>query len=303
MTERLELSAFACEFGDRERAFDSIEGLAALCTAHGLGLSLSAMGCGTFWQMTRPLESYVRSCVAKTLAASGVAAESVGCMVFATMDNNLQKLDQNFTRNVLADSGLVNCIPVLVTMQQCVSSLAAVEYARRAFDDPRVQHAIVVAFDFVTADADRVRPFALFGDAVTSCMVSRSDGKGLALSAYGVNVDFAALSGRDSFESRKRVAVTTLEQVLARAGVTLESIERCFSTNFYKPVALFNAGACGVPRAKLYIDSLKTRAHCGNCDWMINLEHYREHVGFTAGKKYLVQSFAPGFFACAVLES
>ncbi|MCY1079426.1 hypothetical protein [Archangium lansingense] len=261
------------------------------------------MGCRTFWQMTQPIESYVGRCVSQSIAGSGVSPKSVNYIVFSTMDNNLRHLDVNFARNILEELGLVNCVPVFVSMQQCASSLAALNYARGLFLDPNVNHVLVVAFDFVVEDADRIQPFALFGDAVTSCMMVRGAETGLSLLSYGVNMDFAGLLGRDNFESRKRLVLTTQDGALKESSTHLDDVEMCFSTNFYKPISLFNAGVSGIKRNRLCVETLNTRAHCGNCDWMLNLMHYQECVGLTRGKKYLVQAFAPGFFACGLLES
>ena len=301
--QRMRLGSFACEFGDRERAPESIEGIAAICAARGLTGSLATMGCGMFWQMTRPIESYITRCVSDTIAASGVPATAISHIVFSTMDDGLRRLERNFVRTILRELGLVNCIPVLMSMQQCAGSLAALDHARRLLADANVHHVIVVAFDFVVDDAERIHPFALFGDAVASCMMSRGDAAGLSLIAYKMNTDFAGIMGTDSFESRKRVAVATLNGVLEDGGTGLKEVEKCFSTNFYKPIATFNAGVCGLQRGQLCIDTLNSRAHCGNCDWMINLIHHQRHTGMTPGKRYLVQSLAPGFFACGLLEA
>jgi hypothetical protein len=155
----------------------------------------------------------------------------------------------------------------------------------------------------VVDDAERIKPFALFGDAVASCVLSREVGEELAFVSYSVNLDFSGLVGRDSFESRETVAARTLSQALDQGGARIAEIEKFFSTNVFKPLALFNADICKIPRARLYIETLRERAHCGNCDWLINLLHYRERSGWMRGKKYLIQSPAPGFFACALLEA
>lgn len=298
------LGGFACQFGDRERTPDSIEGIQEICQAQGVGLSLTAMGCKTFWQMTRPIESYVVRCVQDTIAASGVAPADVDHVVFSTMDKHLRHLGQDFARDVLAETGLVHCMPVLLSMQQCAGSLAAVDHARRLLEGGGARRVIVVAFDFVPDDAQRVQPFALFGDAVASFMMTRADDAapgGLGLLAYAADVDFAGLIGKDNFATRKQLVVATMRRALDESGVRLEAVDRCFTTNFFKPVALFNAGVCGVHRTQLAIDTLSTRAHCGNCDWILNLVHHQQQHGFKPDTPYLAQAFAPGFFACALL--
>jgi 3-oxoacyl-[acyl-carrier-protein] synthase-3 len=298
----LGLGSFACQFGELERTPETIEGLASICSAQKIGLNLGAMGCGTFWQMTKPLESYVAQCVAQTIAASNVAKDSIDRIIFSTTDQGVRHVDDKFTRGILDQAGLVKCLPAFVSFQQCANSLAALDYGRRLFDDPQIRNVVVVAFDFVPNDSDRIRPWALFGDAVTSFMISKEPAS-FSLLSYAVEMDFEGLQGRDSFESRKKVATTALQRVLEGSGVRLDEVERIFSTNVYKPIALFSADSCGIPRKRLCIDTLRTRAHCGNCDWMMNLSHHLANEPLVAGKAYLVQSSSPGFYACALLRA
>lgn len=301
LNERVRLSAFACEFGDRERAAESIEGYQEICQQEGIGLSLAAMGCKTFWQMTGPIESYVVKSVNSTLASSGVPADQVDHIIFSTMDKSLRHLDPDFARTVLSETDLTNCVPAFLSMQQCVASLGAVDYARRLFADERVNYVLLVSFNFVPEEWKRIQSFALFGDAVTSCLMSRNTG--LTVLSHAVGTDYAGLMGKDNFESRKQVVVTTMKRILDESGTKIEDVEKCFTTNLFRPVAWFNASVAGIHRTQLYIDTLPTRAHCGNCDWMINLHQHQTDAGFPPGKRYLVQSFAPGFFSGAILES
>lgn len=293
----------ACEPGDLQRTPETIENFSQLCADRGLSLSLTTMGCGTFFQMTKPVAGYVVRAARQTLRASGTPAAAVDAVVFATTDQNLRALDEGFTRQVLQEVELTNATPTLVSFRQCASSLAALEYGAKSFHDERTQNVLLVAFDFVAEDADRIKPFALFGDAVTSCMLKREPAAGLRLISCSINVDFAGLTGRDSFQSREQAASATLDSVLAEGRATKAEIEKVFSTNVYKPLAMFGADICRIPRARLYMETLRELAHCGNCDWMLNLLHYQERHGITAGKKYVVQAPTPGFFACALLEA
>jgi 3-oxoacyl-[acyl-carrier-protein] synthase III len=295
----LGLHGFARALGDRERAVESIEEYQAICQAKGIGLGLVGMGCKTFRQMTAPVTSYVVKSIQETLMASGVEASDVDHLVFSTTDKNLSHLQSDFATRVLTESGLTRALPVLVTMQQCVSSLGAMDHARRLFCDEAVRHVLLVSFDYVLEDAERIQPFALFGDAVTSCVMTR--GTGWRLLSYGVGVDFAGLTGADDFTSRKKVVVSTMNRILEESGTKIGDVEKCFTTNLYKPIAWFNASVAGIHPSKLSIDTLPSLAHCGNCDWMLNVvEHQRLHHP-PPGTRFLVQSFAPGFFAGAIL--
>jgi hypothetical protein len=296
------LTAIACEFGDRERAVESIDGLDALAESRGLKASLTAMGCRTFWQLTRPVESYVIASLARTLATSGVPGHAVDHLILATSDWNLRHLEADFARTVLTGVGLTRCLPMFVSMQQCASSVAGLAHARSLFLRPEVANVLVAAFDFVVDDQARVQSFALFGDAAASCLLTRDDAAPLSVRGCATDVDFAGLEGRDTFDSRKRIAVATMANVLEGAR-RIEDVEKCFSTNLYKPIAMFNAGVTGIRRQQMSLDTLAVRAHCGNCDWMINLAHHQDSVGLLPGRSYLAQAFAPGFFGCGLLES
>ena len=232
-----------------------------------------------------------------------MALAAVDHILFATSDNHLFHVHDDFAREILLDLALSDAIPALLSLQQCVSSLTALDYAHRLFADPGVENVVVVGFDLVSQEADRIQPFALYGDAVSSCLVCRGTRGDLTLEAYRLGVDPDGLQGRDSFESRKRVASAALSAALVEAGTGVGAIEACFSTNFFKPIALFNANICGIPSNRLAIPTLGRRAHCGNCDWMMNLVEHQQNAGLVPGGKYLAQAFAPGFSGCAVLTA
>lgn len=302
LTDGLRVGAFAAACGDRERRVDSIDGLPELCRERRIGINIGALGCASFYQMTQPLEVYLVESARSTLSAGGVSPQEVRYVVFATSDGSIGALSERVVRCTLTQVGLRCCVPVLVSLQQCVSSLAALQYGCELMRDDDVGNVLIIAFDLVERDQDRVKPFALQGDAVASCLVSRDGPATLTPLSYAVRVDPAGVIGEDSFESRKQAAVATLSQALADAGGTLDRVERCFSTNLYKPLAWFNASTIGLSRSRLSIDTLPTHAHCGNCDWMLNAMHHRDQVGFAPGRDYVVQGFAPGFVACGVLR-
>lgn len=158
--------------------------------------------------------------------------------------------------------------------------------AKRLCDDETVENVVLVAFDSVASDEDRVQPFALFGDAMAPCLIGRS-GPGLTLDGFRVGIDALGLRGSDSFESRKRIAGEAQGTALSRADTGTDHVLTCFSTNFYKPAALFTASLCGIPEAKLAIPTLSRRTHCGNCDWLVDLAEHSQTRGFRAGVKYL----------------
>ncbi|MCD0453401.1 hypothetical protein LO762_30095 [Actinocorallia sp. API 0066] len=297
------IGSFACVFGDLERAPADLPGFADLWRAASPDTDFAAMGCGTFRTMTRPPGEYVADCVKRVLADRGVPAGEVDRVVFATSDATLARLGRDFAVTALTGLGMTAAVPTVLSFRQCCGSLEALRYGWETFADPGVRHVVVVALDFTPDDAERIRQFALFGDAVAGLLISRTAAGPLRLVAATAAVDPDGLAGHDSFVSRQRVARAALDRALDAGGTDVAGIAKAFPTNLYEPLTVFNTMAAGLPRALLHFtEPMRAYAHCGNCDWIINLADYADRHGLRPGERYLALASAPGFFACGLLE-
>jgi 3-oxoacyl-[acyl-carrier-protein] synthase III len=297
------IRSFACAFGDVEWKPETIPEFDALWQTVSFGTDYAAMGTATVRKMSAPAEDYVVDAVRRTLLGAGASASDIDHIVFATSDPTLALLPPDFAVRVLQALGMFECVPHLVSFQRCCTSLTALRFSHQLFSDPTVTQVVLVALDFVPEDRDRVKAYALFGDAAVSCLLTRNDPGLLRLVTSAVQVDPDGLQGRDSFVSRKKVADSTLSAVLDASGRQLHQITKVFAANLYKPLALFTATSVGLrPEVVHFADTLAAYGHCGNADWMINLVDYHDRSGIRAGQTYLAQSLAPGFYGCAVLE-
>ncbi|MCX0242549.1 MULTISPECIES: hypothetical protein [Streptomyces] len=295
------LGSFACTFGALERKAQDIPDFERLWQEQSSDADFATMGCGTFRAFAGPVEDHVVETVRATLRDASVRPADVDRVVFATSDARLASLRPDFAAEVLGALGLVHCVPVVLSFQQCCSSLAALRHARDLLADEEVRNVVLVSLDYTPDDADRVRSFALFGDAVASCLLTRGDGLVRLLSS-AVGVDHAGLRGQDSFLSRQQVAQTALAAALGAHDLVPGDVTKVFPTNLYRPVALFNATIAGIGREQLHFSGpLEHYGHCGNSDWMINLADYHDQVGIRPDETYLALSSAPGFFACGLL--
>lgn len=297
------IGSFTWEPGDIEWKPEQIPGFEDLWQRESGGADFATMGCGTIRKMSAPVERYVIGALRRTLATRDLAAEDVDRIVFATTDACLGLAGRDFVARVFDAVGLVRCVPVVVSFQQCCSSVTALAYGRELFADPAVRTVVVVAFDLTSDDSDRVRSFALFGDGVATCVLSRDDDSGLRLVASAVRVDYEGLLGRDSMTSRQIVAREALGTVLGAGGRALDEVTKVFPTNLYKPLTSFSTAVAGIHKTKLhFVDTLEAFGHCGNCDWMLNLVDYRDTTGLQPGGVYLALASAPGLFGCCLLE-
>jgi 3-oxoacyl-[acyl-carrier-protein] synthase-3 len=301
--EDIGIGSFACAFGDVECKPENIPDFEALWETASFGTDFAEMGCTTYRKMSGPVEDYVVDAVRRTLQNAGATAVDIDHLVFATSDPSLALLPSDFAARVLLALGLEHCVPHVVSFQRCCSSLTALRHGQHLFSDPEVTHVVVVALDFMPHDRDRVRSYAMFGDAAASCLLTRHDPGLMRLVSSAVKVDPDGLRGHDSFISRKNVADRTLSAVLRAGGRQQGQIAKVFAANLHKPLTLFNATSVGLlPDTLHFADTLAAYGHCGNADWMINLVDYHERFGIRSGETYLAQSLAPGFYACGLLE-
>jgi 3-oxoacyl-[acyl-carrier-protein] synthase III len=301
--EEVGIHSFACALGDVEFKPETIPDFDDLWQTVSFGAEFSDMGNATIRKMSAPPADYVIETVGMTLQHAGVSAGDIDHIVFATSEPALAALPEEFAAEVLTALGLVSCVPHLVSFQRCCSSLTALRYARQVLSDPGMTHALLVTLDFTPLDRDRVRPYAIFGDAAASCLLTKGDPGLIRLITSEVQVDLGGMRGRDTFESRKKLADRTLSAVFGASGRQLEQVSKVFAANLHKPLTLFNAASVGLlPDTVHFTDTLSAYGHCGNSDWLINLIDYHQRFGIRAGETYLAQSLAPGFYACAVLE-
>jgi 3-oxoacyl-[acyl-carrier-protein] synthase III len=298
------IGSFTCTFGELECQPADIPGFAELWRKVLPGTEFATMGCGRFRKMAKPIGGYVTDCVERVLAGHGVAAADVDRLIVATSDACLARLGRDLAVNVMSSVGLTRCIPASLSFQQCCSSLEALRYGWELFADPGVHNVVLVALDFTPDDAERIRPYALFSDAVAGCLISRRPAPGsLSLLGSALTVDYAGLTGSDSFGSRQQAAQVALDKVFGATGEKLPEVTKVFGPNLYRPVALFNAMAAGVPKPQLHFgEPMERYGHCGNADWIINLVDYAGQHGLAAGELYLAHATAPGFFACGLLR-
>jgi 3-oxoacyl-[acyl-carrier-protein] synthase III len=297
------IGSFAFALGDVEFKPETIPDFDDLWQSVSFGADFSDMGNATIRKMSAPPADYVIQTVGLTLQDAGVSAADIDHIVFATSEPPLAVLPEAFAEEVLAALGLVNCVPHLVSFQRCCSSLTALRYARQVLSDPGVTHALLVTLDFTPLDRDRVRSYAIFGDAAASCLLTKGEPGLIQLITAEVQVDLDGMRGRDTFESRKKLADRTLSAVFGASGRQLDQVSKVFAANLHKPLTLFNAASVGLaPDTVHFADTLSAYGHCGNSDWLINLIDYHERFGIRAGETYLAQSLAPGLYACAVLE-
>jgi len=261
----------------------------------------SAMGCRTY----RPIddvECAIVDAVRQAIDRSGLERGDIDGVVVATSDDAVDVAKHAFARRVLEQTGMTEAIPTVLSMQQCCSSMSAVRYARWLCAGGAARHVVVVAFDAARDDNLRLREYAFFGDCVVACVVSRDWPGEYMIGGPEIRMSFDGVKGEDTFASRASLSRRVFDDALDAAGVAHADVVRVFPTNLYRPLVMANAAAIGLPTSAFHFEStLSTHAHCGNCDWLLNLDNYSRTVGLGDGDVYVGYATAPGFAAATVL--
>lgn len=248
-----------------------------------------------------PLETHIVACVAETLEKAAVDPGSVDRLIVASADTTATRFPASAARSLLGGLGLTRCVPQLVSWQQCCSMIVALDQAANLVRSGVASRVVVVGADATPDPVDRVQPFAVFGDAVVSCLVSADDGD-LEVGKAAVVVDAAGIQGEDSFKTRHGATTDCIRQVTAGDPAGVGAYERVFPTNQLEPLVVFSAATAGVRRDRLHFTTaLRSLGHCGCADPMLNLIDCASAHSDPPGTGYLLFSTAPGFVGALAL--
>ncbi|HZP66078.1 MAG TPA: hypothetical protein VFB32_07195 [Rudaea sp.] len=296
------LSGISVELGDRKRAVESIEGVADAFRNRKLPMNATLLSYGSFHESTEAPEEPISRAIAQTLARTGTRPADVERFVLATADAEFLA-DRDLLPRLLARHGFDAALPMSITSQECTGLLAAIDVARRYVRDGDTSRVIVVSQDRAKDDAQRIQAFGVVSDAAVAALVSNAEAADFRIDAYAHRADLRGMRGGDDFASRKALLTAVTAEVLAQRALPVAAIAKVFSTNFFKPLAAFNAATLGLAEHQLFAELTPEIGHCLSADPVLNLaEFVRRDTQGKRGDRYLLQAYAPGFLAAMLLE-
>lgn len=291
------------ELGDLHRSVDSIGGVEELFRKHKLPMNPALLNYGNFHQSTLDASECIARVLATALMASGVAPEHVDMLILTSADLGFLAADRQFMPALLERAGLMRALPLALTAQECAGLLSALDMGWGFVESGRYSNVLVVSYDKAASEAQRVQPFGIVSDAAVACMVSSVQPLGLSLRRFALRADLAGMRGNDDFASRKALISTVTGDLLGPERVALSDIGKVFTTNFFRPLASFQASCLGLSAHQLYIDQAPEVGHCLGADPLLNLATYlRDHPVATGDSLHLLQAYAPGLLAAMLVE-
>jgi hypothetical protein len=80
-------------------------------------------------------------------------------------------------------------------------------------------------------------------------------------------------------------------------------VKKVCGTNFFKPLAKYNAATLGLVEHQLYTERASEFGHCMCADPLLNLGAYLDSErDWDRGDLFLLQAYAPGFLASMLVE-
>lgn len=289
------------ELGSR-RAVESIAGVGEKFRECKLPMSAGLLGYEYFHESNLTPEEPISRAISRTLAATGVAAHDVQMLIVASADVSFLA-DRQLLPRLLQRLGLSSALPLTVTSQECTGLLSAINLAHDYVQGKSFNNILVVSYDRARDEAQRIQPFGVVSDAVVACLVSSSGRMDFLVKGFSHVSDSRGMRGEDDFANRKSLTIAGTEQVLASSGASLASVKKVFGTNFFKPVAKYNASALGLVEHQLYMERAPEFGHCLCADPLLNLGAYVDS-GQDCGPDdlFLLQAYAPGFLASMLIE-
>lgn len=175
----------------------------------------------------------------------------------------------DFIGRLLDLLGLPHAIPYGLTLNRCATLTSALGLAEALVNSGRHHSVLVAAGDTISADDDRLRPFAVFSDGAASCIVSAEQGGDFQLLGSAAAVDSRTMKrhGEISADLTRQANA----ELLARARVDPRDIKRLAHNNLWKPIIVMKEQQAGFRLDQLYLDNVPRIGHVFSCDPLINL--------------------------------
>ncbi|MGN6321574.1 MAG: hypothetical protein ACTHNE_07595 [Dyella sp.] len=294
------LGGISVELGERRREVESLADAVELFKAHKLPMNARLLGYRDFHQNTLAPESMVGAAIQRALAQTGIDPSGIDMMILASADAGFMH-DRQWLIRLLEMHRLSSALPLVMTGQECTSLLAAIDIAARHVREGERSRVLVVSYDEVKEDAQRVHSFGVVSDAASACVVSGREELDFSIKGYVHRADLRGMLGGDDFDSRKSLLNAVIDALLQHAGIPMDAIRCVFTTNFFKPLTAFNASSMGIGVDRVHADP--RQGHCLCADPLLNAAQYlrRDRDG-RRGDTCLLQAHAPGFLAAMLVE-
>lgn len=295
------MGGIAVELGDIIREVETIAGARERFAALKLPMNSSLLRYRHFRESTLAPDAAISAVMARCLKNTGVDASKVDVFILTSASAEFLA-NRKLMPDLLKRHGLLHAVPMAIVAQECTGLLAAIHAACMRIRSGLGQRILVASYDHAVEDAHRIQTFGVISDATVACLISAVDSLDFRVLGFAQYGDVQGMHGEDNLDQRAALINKVTGAVLADAGTSLAGVAKVFSTNFFWPLASYNAAAAGISANLLHSDTLLDLGHCLCADALINLDHYSRNAAAQQGERYLLQAFAMGLLASMLVQ-
>ena len=295
------LGGITVELGDTTREVEAITGAREQFAALKLPMNSALLRYRYFRESTLAPGTVISRVIERCLKDTGVEASDIDMFILTSASAGFLA-DRRLVPDLLKRHGLLHTVPMAIVAQECTGLLSAIHTACMHIRSGLGRRILVASYDQGGEDAHRIQPFGVISDAAVACLISSIDPLDFRVLGFAQYGNVQGMHGEDNLDQRQALINKVTLAALSDVGMQLAGVAKVFSTNFFWPLATYNATAAGFSTQLLHADTLLDLGHCLSADALINLDHYNRKPAGQPGDRYLLQAFAMGLLASMLVE-
>lgn len=253
---------------------------------------------------------YYPDCITAVLKRAEIEPEAVGGVIFFTSTFE-SYADYDDLAEVCDHLGIVNALPIGLTLGQCTNFSTALLTARSLIETSEVDNVVLLGADVLDETrSGRVLGgrLSVFSDVVAATLVSRSNHGGYRLGSirhhyiprmHAISPERDILGFLDGFS---RGLGSVCSQVYEAEGTNADQIDWLVPANLNLSVLKNFAALAGVPMERTFTANVGTMGHGFACDQLIALRTLVDQESVAEGQRLLMIGIGGNYlFSAAAL--
>jgi 3-oxoacyl-[acyl-carrier-protein] synthase III len=265
------------------------------------------------WAPEMPLKDLLRKSLSALFESHAVDKSLIKYVIYAHTIQTVAPFPMNPLRELQSEFGLAHAMGFSMTMQNCASSVGALEVSRRlleASDDPSDKVLILTGEKAFSPSVQLIPSTTIMGDASAACLVGREGTHDRILAvrevtegrfSRGIALEPAVL--REFENLYVPTLAKTMQMALDDAKLSLDQIGIVIPHNINISSWKRVARDLNLPMEKIYLENVSKFGHCFCSDIFINHGAARRDQRLKPGDYYLMVGVGLGAtFAVGVLQ-
>ncbi len=257
-------------------------------------------------------EDLVRPALENLFERVNVDRSEIGTFIYCHTIQQVAPFPHSPLRKLQSEFGLESAETFSLTMQNCASSITAMDVLRRRFQsNPKEKYAVVVTGEKAFSPSVQHIPHTTIMGEASTAVLFKSEGesnqvlavkqKTLGKFSGGVGLDAATL--KEFEEKYVPTLIEVMSGALSEAGLTWSELDCILPHNINLSSWKRVSKAANYPLEKIYLKDLPNQGHCFCSDVFLNYRSAVDEGFLKRGNNFLLASVGLGAtFAAAVLR-